>query len=238
MRQQIWLTTLTIVAAALCCSALDAGTFKTITIDNDYSDWAGVPVLDSDGGDNAGGPDIGDTQIANDNDYLYIRNSFPNNDSMQTYIALDIDSNTATGYDIFAAGLIGSEAAWQNDFAFAQATGVFNSGSLSGQFFGGGHALLSPFADATANRELAISLDALFASDNSPVFPNDTFRLLIWTDNGFDVSAPIDYTLAVAVPECSSLVLAPLAAIGLFWKRRRSERTCWTFGSRKSRQAR
>jgi hypothetical protein len=217
MRQQTWLASLAIVTAALLCPSLHAGTFRTITIDNDYSDWVGVPVLDSDGGDNAGGPDIGDTQIANDNDYLYIRNTFPNNDSMQTYIALDIDSNTATGYDIFGAGLIGSEAGWQNDFGFAQATGVFNSGALSGDFFGGGHALLSPFADATMNRELAISLDAMFAADNSPVFPDATFTLLFWTDNGFDVSAPITYTLAV--PECSTLALACFAIV--CWRRRR-----------------
>jgi hypothetical protein len=198
-----------------------AGTYRVITINNDYSDWVGVPVLDSDGGDNAGGPDIGDTQIANDDTNLYIRNTFPNNDSMQTYIALDIDSNTSTGYDIFGAGLIGSEAGWQNDFAFRQSTGVFNSGNLSGDYFGGGHALLSPFADATMNRELAISLDAMFASDNTPVFPDGTFTLLIWTDNGFDVSAPIQYTLAVAIPECSTLALGALAGVACHWQRRR-----------------
>jgi hypothetical protein len=221
MRQQTWLALLAIIAVVSFCPAMFAGTFATITIDNDYSDWAGIPVLDSDGGDNAGGPDIGDTQIANDNDYLYIRNTFPNSDSLSTYLALDIDSNPATGYDIFGLGAIGSEAGWQNDFAFAQSTGVFNSGGLSGDFFGGGHALLSPFADAP-NRELAISLDALFAADNSPVFPDGSFRLMFWTDNGFDVSAVIDYTLAVEIPECSTLVLVPLAAIALVGQRRRS----------------
>jgi len=200
-----------------------AGTYRTITIDGSFADWAGVPVLDSDPVDNAGGPDIGDTQIANDNDNLYIRNTFPNNDSMQTYIALDVDSNTATGYDIFGLGLVGSEAGWQNDFAFAQATGVFNSGALSGDYFGGGHALLSPFADATMSRELAISLDAMFAADNSPVFPDDTFRLLIWTDNGFDVSAVISYTLA-PIPEPAALSLATIAAAATHAARRRARR--------------
>ena len=115
---------------------------------------------------------------------------FPTTIRMQTYIALDIDSNTATGYDIFGLGLIGSEAGWQNDFAFAQATGVFNSGGLSGDYFGGGHALLSPFADATTNRELAISLDAAVRRRQLPRFPDDTFTILFWTDNGLDVSAP------------------------------------------------
>jgi hypothetical protein len=214
------LTAIILMAALAACPAF-AGTFKTITIDNAYGDWVGVPVLNSDGGDNTGGPDIGDTQIANDADNLYIRNTFPNNDSMQLYIALDIDSNTATGYDIFGAGLVGSEAAWQNDFAFAQATGVFNSGGLSGDYFGGGHALLAPFADATTERELAISLDALFAADSSPVFPDDTFTLLFWTDNGFDVSAPITYTLAV-IPEPAAAILATGAIALAIGVRRRA----------------
>jgi hypothetical protein len=212
------LAAVALLTAVFPAAAL-AGTFKTITINNDYSDWVGVPVVDSDGVDNAGGPDIADTQIANDADNLYIRNTFHTADAMQMYIAMDIDSNTGTGYDIFGAGLIGSEAAWQNDFAFAQSTGVFNSGALSGDYFGGGHALLSPFADATTTRELAISLDALFASNNSPVFPDDTFTLLFWTDNGFDVSAAITYTLAVPEP-VAGILIAAVMPVALAMRRR------------------
>ena len=206
--------------ATTIAATTHAGTYKTITIDNLYADWAGVPVLDSDGGDNVGGPDIGDTQIANDDDNLYIRNTFPNNDSMQLYIALDVDSNTATGYDIFGAGLVGSEAAWQNDFAFAQTNASFNSGGLSGDYFGGGHGLLTPFVDASPERELAISLDATFASSGLPVFPDGTFTILFWTDNGFDVSAPITYTLA-AIPEPTTAALAALTAIATLLTRAR-----------------
>ena len=134
MRQPIWLASLTIVAAALCSSATYAGTYQTITIDGSFADWSGVPVVDSDGGDSAT-VDIGDVQIANDDEHLYIRATYPNNLAQSTYIALDIDSNPATGYDIFGLGLIGSEAGWQNDFAFRQSTGVFNSGGLSGPYF-------------------------------------------------------------------------------------------------------
>ena len=125
------LVTLTAAACFLCAGAM-AGTFKTITIDDDYSDWVGVPVLDSDPADNPGSVDIADTQMANDNDYLYIRNTFHGGLSLPTYIALDVDQNTATGYDIFGLGLVGSEAGWQNDFPFTQSAGVFKGAHCAG----------------------------------------------------------------------------------------------------------
>jgi hypothetical protein len=215
---------LSVVAVAACAcfiigSDAFAGTFHTITIDDLYGDWAGVPILDSDGGDNVGGPDIGDTQICNDEDYLYIRNTFPNSLTLSTFIALDIDSNPATGFDVLGLGLVGAEAAWQNDFGFAQADGVFNAGALGGDFFGGGHALLAPFGNFP-NRELAISLDAIIAGSNLPLFPDDTFTILIWTDGGeTDFSAVITYTLAVPGP--SALCLLAVAG-GMRGRRRRT----------------
>ena len=204
-----------------------AGTFKTITIDDAYGDWAGVPVVDSDAGDNSSGPDIGDTQIANDNDFLYIHNTFPNSLTLPTFLSIDVDGNTATGFDVFGLGLIGSEVAWQNDFPFTQASGVFNDGQgMSGDFFGSGAALLSPFANAP-ERELAISLNITRNIDNSPVFggPGSTITMLFWTDAGvgadglpsfdpndsgdnFDVSAVIRYTIASGVPEPATCLLA------------------------------
>jgi hypothetical protein len=215
---------------------LFAGTFKTITIDDAYADWAGVPVVDSDAGDNSGGPDIGDTQIANDGQYLYIRNTFPNSLQLSTYIAIDADQNPATGFDVFSLGILGSEASWQNDFGFSQATGTFNSGPLIGaDFFGAGHALLSPFGNFP-QRELAISL-ANANNGGLPTFPGNAIRLLVYTDTGVgadglpagfpgdsglngDISAVIDYTLAV--PEASSGLLALVAGFGLAVRRRRT----------------
>jgi len=212
------------VLAGICLltfASAQAGYFKTITIDGDFSDWTGVPVVDSDPVDNAGFVDIADTQIANDASYLYIRNTFHTTLSLGTFIALDSDSNTATGYDIFGLGLVGSEAGWQNDFPFTEATGVFNDGKgMSGEFFGSGAALLSPFAESNS-RELALSLDIIFNGTSQPVFASDTFKLLIWTDLGSgDVSAPITYTLA-PVPEPGTAALMALGVFGLVARRYR-----------------
>ncbi len=219
-------------------TSAEAGHFTTITIDDLYADWAGVPVVNSDGGDNSGGPDIGDTQIANDGQYLYIRNTFLNSLILSTYIAIDTDLNAATGWDVLGLGVMGSEAAWQNDFGFSQATGVFNNGPLGGEFFGGGHALLAPFGNF-ASRELAISL-ANTNNGGLPTFPGNTIRLVFFTDTGTgadgipagfpgdsglngDITAVIDYTLADPdpVPEPTGLVLLATAGIGRWLFRRR-----------------
>jgi hypothetical protein len=221
------------------CSDLEAGYFTTITIDDLYADWSGVPVVNADGGDNFGGPDIGDTQIANDGQYLYIRNTFPNSLVLSTYIAIDVDQNPATGFNVFNLGTMGSEAGWQNDFGFSQATGVFNSGPLIGDFFGGGHALLAPFGNF-ASRELAISL-ANANNGGQPTFPDATISLLIYADTGTgadglpagfpgdsglngDVTAVIHYTLAApaSVPEPAGLILLATAGIGCWLFRRRA----------------
>lgn len=194
---------------------LVTGTFRTITIDNMYDDWDGVPVADSDGVDNPSGRDIGDTQIANDNNFLYIRNTFHDNLQQNTFIAIDVDQNPATGFNVFGLGILGSEVGWQNDFGFTQATGNFNTGvGLMGDFFNGGHALLASSANSS-DRELAISLSNADNNGN-PTFPGSTIRLMFYTDQGAtDVSAVIDYTLAVAVPEPSAIWMCTIASIGL-----------------------
>lgn len=225
---------LAVLAIMVSGAQLHAGHFARITIDGVFDDWAGVPVVDSDGGDNSGGPDIGDTQIANDGKYLYIRNTFPNGLMLSTYTAIDVDLDASTGFDVFSMGVIGAEAAWQNDYGFSQATGVWNSGPLGGDFLDGGHALIAPF-DNGPSRELAISL-ANTNNGGLPTFPGSTIRLIFFTDQGAgadglpegfpgdsglngDITAVIEYTLAV--PEPASLSLLGLAGLGFVARRRR-----------------
>lgn len=213
-----------------------AGTFKTITIDGSYSDWDDVPALVTDGGDNTAGPDIDVVKITNDEDFLYIYSSYTNGLSLGTFTTIDTDSNLATGNDNFAGGVltgIGSEAAWQNDFPFTQEAGVFNNGSgMSGDFFGSGAALLTPFANGN-EREIAISLDITFNSDGSPVFDDAFFDIVLWTDLGLgpdgtplgdnngDMTPAISYELATNVPEPLSLSLLSISLVGFATMRRR-----------------
>ncbi len=207
------------LALALAASgSAQAGTWATITIDDVYTDWAGIPVVDSDAADNVGGVDFFEVQIANDADYLYIRNTYHTAKALSTFLSIDIDENAATGYDIFGLGLIGAEASWQNDFPFTNATGVFNDGQgMSGDFFGSGAANLLPYADVVT-RELAIKLDITRNIDGSPVFPDDTIRMMFWTDSNLgDISSVINYTLAV--PEPASLAMISLGGLAMLRRR-------------------
>ncbi|MDZ4656076.1 MAG: PEP-CTERM sorting domain-containing protein [Bythopirellula sp.] len=209
------------------CSIAGAGTYKTITIDDDHSDWIGVPIVNIDLADNPGSVDLAETQIANDNDFLYIRNTFHGNLSLNLFTGIDVDENVATGFDIFGLGLIGQDSGWQTDFPFTSSNNafggdVFNNGQgMTGDFFGIGAILLDAFADSN-ERELAISLDIV---RNPPtalvsVFPDNTVRLLFWTDlGGTDVSTVIDYTLAVPEP-ATAVLLAALAGCLTIQRRR------------------
>jgi len=147
---------------------------------------------------------ISNIQVANDDDFLYIRATFyDNNSGSFLFLGFDTDQDPSTGFNVLDAGLIGSEFGYQNDFAFHQATNVFNTGiSLSGGPLGNGGALIFPFFDQDGpEKEWAVPRDAIitFPAPGVPTFPNDSFDFLVYTDAGLgDVSQVITYTFAEA----------------------------------------
>jgi hypothetical protein len=171
----------------------------------EFDDWAGsgIPVVDMDPADNPGGSfiDLANLQIANDSSYIYLHMTMHNPPISlgNLYVAFDTDQNLATGFDWFGIGLIGSEFAYQTDFPFQQATGVFNTGAtILGEI-----ALIFPFwteAGPPFGNEIEwrIPLSAMIGPEpGTPAFPNDSFDLLVATTDGLgDVSQPIRYTLA------------------------------------------
>jgi hypothetical protein len=216
-----------VVTWALVGGPAWGGTFANITIDDSYGDWAGIPQLVVDPADTTTGPDIATVQVANNNTHLYIRLHYHSADAFPTYLAIDNDSNAATGFNIFGLGIAGSEAGYADDFDFDQRAG-FNVGTLKDPVRltepDSGSAILSSFAEST-DREMAIRLDTTFDPFVGPgdVFPNDTFRLLFYSLNATfgqaDITTAIQY--ALAVPEPTGFALVSIGTAALILRRRR-----------------
>jgi len=161
--------------------------YLKVTVDGNKSEWNAIPVsLIDPTGD--GTQDIISVRLANDTDHLYLLveydfltgvNTF--NGSPSTFLSLDTDLDTGTGFDIYGLGLIGAEVGWQNDFPFSQTSGIFNTNGT----FTGGVATIAPFNTNALFQEYAIDRDAKYSIDGSPalnVFTQDSVRVAFWTD--------------------------------------------------------
>lgn len=202
----------TLLLSLMLCTpvaSLLGGTFATINPDGDFSDWASVPIIATDSSGDGSPADFLQLQAANDDDYLYLRFTLASaaalNSEVQVFISIDNDNNTATGFDVYGLGLIGSEVAWQNDFPFQQSTGVFNTG-------GGvtdGAAGISPFFSTTDSQEIRISRNATFTTGGGSIFPNDTIGIAMYSNGtaADDFIGTATYTFASAIPEPSSVIL-------------------------------
>jgi Ig-like domain-containing protein/Big-like domain-containing protein len=128
-----------VVAATVCgvVAGAQAGTYKTITIDGDFSDWTGVPIAytNENGVNNPSGVDFQNVYLANDDNYLYIRYTLQQPadpiTAGNTYIWLDNDGNAATGFHPFGNANFGSSLMIIADQSYQEAGGGFNEGSLT-----------------------------------------------------------------------------------------------------------
>ncbi|MFV0338187.1 MAG: PEP-CTERM sorting domain-containing protein [Chthoniobacterales bacterium] len=190
-----------------------------IIIDGDFSDWAGVPIAYSDPNESLA-HDISTIQITHNDTHVFFRVSYfssinPNSGS-GLYLAIDNDSNPATGFDIFGLGLIGSEGGYQNDFPFQQATGVFNTGATTDAAIA-----ISPYAVSTVSQEFGVARDAIIDTTNGDLlFPNASFNFAAYfTDNGSDFAGVVSYT----IPEPSSTMLIGGGLFALIFSARRKK---------------
>jgi len=62
---------LALICTIMVVSPTWAGTFKRITIDGSFADWAGVPVAATDD-EGDGAYDLRELYVANDDQYLYL----------------------------------------------------------------------------------------------------------------------------------------------------------------------
>ncbi|MCA9240398.1 MAG: hypothetical protein KDA37_09370 [Planctomycetales bacterium] len=178
----------------------------------EFDDWAGVPVAVSDPEDNPGEfegrpfIDFASLQVANDNEFLYLHMTYHNTSSFNTFIGIDVDTDLATGFDLFQLGLIGSDVGYQNDYPFQQFTGVYNLNvSLTGGPLSNGGALIYTFWDQDGmDKEWAIPLDlGLGFATGDPAstvaFRDDTIDILFYTEEGAgDIHDVVRYTFATA----------------------------------------
>lgn len=190
------------VAGWLAVFALVAGSASAenakITIDGNFGDWANVPNIATDPADNPGSIDFVSLQVANDAGFIYIRYTLAESANPQkgagVYLAIDEDNNSATGFNPFSLGVIGSEASWQNDFPFEQATDNFNTGNgLSGATYAA-----TPYNTETTSVEIRIPRAAKHNADGKLVFPENgkTIRIALWTEEGANDLISGVYTLA------------------------------------------
>src|ERR1017187_8028127 len=181
---------------------VSAGTYAKINIDGSFSDWQGVPVVATAlAGTSGTSLDLASLSIANDesNIYLLVTYNSPVNPNAgpSVFLAFDTDNHPGTGFSVYSLGLVGSEAAWQNDFPFAQSNGVFNAGGITG-----GAALIAPFFSVTTTQEYAIARSATYTANGQPVFPGNTFTLMVYADPtpNTDLLGPVQYTCATNTP--------------------------------------
>ena len=178
MKTRRHIGSLTAIAVSLLTLTCSAGTYKHITIDGDFSDWAGVPVAYTQPADTTLSIAYTNIYVANDENYLYIRFAIATSDNPFTSfqnIFLDTDNDTATGY--LAQGYVGSEMLIQGGAGYDERNGGFNSGTVNGLGW-----QAAPAAPAM-EFEVSIARNATFNSDASPVFTNQTIALLLESED-------------------------------------------------------
>ena len=186
----------TVSIAATPGTAGMSGTYASITIDGNFSDWSNVPVA-YEGTADTNSVNFAEVQFANDTTNLYghfkLFSPYAPFSDYYTHLFVDTDDNSQTGYQVSGA-LFGSEFMIESGYGYDERNGTFNAGSVSDLGWA-----IAPTTSAT-EFEFSVSLSALYA-DGTKVFDENSFRLLMQDDRGPEVAVAtgIPYTLAAPV---------------------------------------
>lgn len=192
-----------------------------IVIDGNFDDWDDVPILATSGV--TGTPiDFATLQVANDRDFLYVRFTLHNpanpQDGNGTFLHIDIDNDPSTGFNLYGMGIIGSEAAWQNDFPFEQAAGVWNTGGgLSGATYAA-----APYSAVADSVELSIPRSATLTVSGDPIFPpaGESIGIMIRAEEGGgDYIWGVYQMRSQAIPEPATGLLVGVGLMIFLWRR-------------------
>jgi hypothetical protein len=175
-----------IVAIIVCALGLNVhaqaqmtaqSTYKNITIDGSFADWAGVPLVTNAVQVAGAKVQFQNLYIANDQNYLYIRFSLYTNGNPFTSsqnIFVDVDTNYNTGNHEHG---IGSDLLIQSGSGYQENSGIFNAGGVSGLSW-----LSAPVAP-TNQFEFRISR-AVLGTNGLPMLTNSTISIYMESGEG------------------------------------------------------
>jgi len=168
-----------LVIASIFTVGTHGSSFKHITIDGSFGDWAGVPAAYEDPSDTTEATDLKAIYLAHDEQYLYVRFTlYAPGDPFTSHnnIFIDADNDPSTGFNA-AARLIGSEMLIQSGTGYQEKNGGFNEGGIDGLDWAA-----APSGSAS-DFEFRISRNAKYTTDGTPVFSGDTFAILLEAEN-------------------------------------------------------
>lgn len=237
------LTRLLTLAAVSVTAAVSshAGTFANINVtDGSAADWAGIADIFTDGAGDGNPIDIASVKVANDDTWLYVYVSFHTavnpNAGPSLVLSIDTDNSLSTGFDIYGLGAVGADVSYANDFPFQSGNdpetdapiyntgvqGVAATGTLNTFDAGAG---IGQYNTVTTFQEYRLSIASTYTNSEGTfsVFPNDTIRIMFWSDGGIAADATVGgtYTFASVPEPASAAALAGLGILGLVALRRR-----------------
>jgi hypothetical protein len=179
------------------------GTYRTISIDGTFSDWAGIP-WSYQGNVDTNPVNFADVQFANDTNYLYghfiLYAAYAPFSDYYTHLFVDTDDDSQTGYQVNGA-LFGSEMMIESGLGYDQRNGSFNAGDVSGLGWA-----IAPSGSAS-EFEFRVSLDALYPG-GTKVFGTNAMRLLMLDDRGPELAVETGIPYILAEPQAAPLFIS------------------------------